>query len=332
MMTTIRHLACLTCLCLAAVAGLLGCGRGAVPPPTSTPTPTASPTLPPPPVTPLPPLAFTADGDLHQLDRDGTERALTAHPAPVGMPAWSPDGTWVAFRVDHEGQSDLMLAPAAAPGDRAQQVALTHDAEPDHTPAWSPDNWHLAFGRYKGNTWGIFVLGVVSDPPTAIDRLRVTQNFFYEGHPAWSPDGTRIAYTSDDAGDRWRVMVVDYERWLGDPAGTTPVPYPGLDSLAHTAYPSWSPDGTRLAFAATVDGNWEIYVTPDTGAAPLRLTDHPARDWDAAWSPDGHWIAFVSDRSGDPDLYAVRPDGTEIVRLTARDAVELDPAWLPQDE
>ena len=73
--------------------------------------------------------------------------------------------------------------------------------------------------------------------------------------------------------------------------------------------PAWSPDGTRLAFMSTRDGNQEIYVMNRDGSGLRRLTNHPEIDVTPTWSPTGTQIAFTSDRSGSPQIYIVGVDG-----------------------
>ena len=67
--------------------------------------------------------------------------------------------------------------------------------------------------------------------------------------------------------------------------------------------PSWSPDGRRIAFDSTRDGNREIYVMNADGSGVTRLTHNPADDGYPAWSPDGRHIAFDSDRDGNREIY-----------------------------
>jgi Tol biopolymer transport system component len=98
--------------------------------------------------------------------------------------------------------------------------------------------------------------------------------------------------------------------------------------------PTWSPDGTRIAFASTRDGNLELYVMHADGTGVTRITNDAAADGSPAWSPDGSTIAFVSSRdssrSGGRDLYRVRPDGTRLERLTVGASVTTDvAAWSP---
>ena len=92
---------------------------------------------------------------------------------------------------------------------------------------------------------------------------------------------------------------------------------------------TWSPDGRRLAFDSTRDGNTEIYVIDADGANPVRVTVAPGEDWAASWSPDGRTIAFTSDRSGSAQIWATTPDGAEPRQLTDDTSGNLWPTWSP---
>ena len=99
--------------------------------------------------------------------------------------------------------------------------------------------------------------------------------------------------------------------------------------LAPDLSPAWSPDGSRIAFATSRDGNFEIYVMNANGENPVRLTNHPASDRTPAWSPDGTRIAFASERDGNLEIYVMNADGTNPVRLTTHVESDADPAWSP---
>jgi Tol biopolymer transport system component len=110
---------------------------------------------------------------------------------------------------------------------------------------------------------------------------------------------------------------------------------------AHDHMLSWSPDGTRIAFASDRDGNYEIYVmaVPDgsdaDGSNPQRLTDNDADEWFPSWSPDGAQLLFNSKRDGgDLDVYIMDADGTNVRRLTDSPGQDFNAVWqpLPPDE
>jgi hypothetical protein len=95
--------------------------------------------------------------------------------------------------------------------------------------------------------------------------------------------------------------------------------------------PSWSPDGSRIAFVSDRGGNPDIWVIDTDGENLVNLTQHEEKDHSPAWSPDGAWIAFASVRDSLYwELYLMRPDGTDVLRLTWwEDASDLSPSWSP---
>jgi len=93
--------------------------------------------------------------------------------------------------------------------------------------------------------------------------------------------------------------------------------------------PAWSPDGRRIAFTSTRDGNAEIYVVDANGTALRRLTSDAADDFAPAWSPDGRRIAFTSTRDGNAELYLGDANGGAAQRLTRSPAGDHMPAWSP---
>ncbi len=151
--------------------------------------------------------------------------------------------------------------------------------------------------------------------------------------PTWSPDGTRIAFSSDrDGMPQVYVMDANGGEWR-----------PVSDGWGE--YPAWSPDGEWIAYAAYVGGttpegdpDYDVFVVNDDGTAATNITDDPdSYDGYPTWSPDGRLIAFTSDRHtrrGEPrgrgfELYTMARDGTGIARLTTNRLPDLFPDWQP---
>lgn len=124
--------------------------------------------------------------------------------------------------------------------------------------------------------------------------------------PAWSPDGTRLAYVSFE-----KRRPVLYIQNVIHGGRALVAEFNGINSA-----PAWSPDGTRLALTLSRDGNPEIYVLRLSDNSLTRLTHDPAIDTEPSWSPDGQSIVFTSDRSGKPQIYRMRADGSGVERLT----------------
>jgi dipeptidyl aminopeptidase/acylaminoacyl peptidase len=136
---------------------------------------------------------------------------------------------------------------------------------------------------------------------------RLTNNSSDDDLPAWSPDGTKIAFCSVRDGN-WEIYVMN-----ADGSHQTRL----TDKPGEDCAPSWSPDGTQIIFMSNRDGNSEIYVMNADGGEQTRLTDNPAFDAFPDWVPDGRQIVFVSDSDGQADIYVMSADGGGITRLTS---------------
>jgi Tol biopolymer transport system component len=270
-------------------------------------------------------LIFSANGDLVAIHpQKGIKRNLTLTETYEGSSSLSPNGRHIAVAFTEGAHSDLFIAPWNSLGDTQTYINMTQSPDYDEdAPSWSPDGREIAFSSYREGNWGIFTaeLLIYDDyiEPILLRQRRLTVNTRFEGHPAWSPDGQWIAYTSD-RGFRWQI-------YLSHTSGLHTIPMTGTTNLRSTAYPAWSPDGSQLAFASTFDSNWDIYVMNIDGGGLKKLTSHSAADWHPAWSPDGNWIAFVSNRSGVSDIYLISADGMDFIQLTDNDAVEDFPVW-----
>ena len=130
--------------------------------------------------------------------------------------------------------------------------------------------------------------------------------------PEYSPDGTKIAFTSGRGDD------IYYQIYVMNADGTN-VTRVTNSRAGHCAESAWSPDGKQIAFRSNRDGgDWEIYVINVDGTNERRLTNSPGWDLDPAWSPDGQKIAFETTRN-DPsnlEIYTMNPDGTNQVNIT----------------
>jgi dipeptidyl aminopeptidase/acylaminoacyl peptidase len=235
--------------------------------------------------------------------------------------------------------------------------ALTWAADPRISPGGKTVAYSVvAIDRdentYRSAIWRAAVDG--SAPP-----WQLTSGKKSDGSPRWSPDGTRLAFTSNRDGDSKQLYVSSLEG--GDPVCLT-------DLKEDVAQPVWSPDGTRLAFAARVpdpaydeedekkrlprrftrhrykldsvgwtgDRRTHVFIVPADGSAePLQLTDGDFEDESPTWSPDSSEIAFASARDDDWDvrlsqqIWIVGAEGGEARRLTPGDDFFDAPSWSP---
>jgi len=174
---------------------------------------------------------------------------------------------------------------------------------------------------WSNNTSEIWVLDLDTD-----SLVQLTHNNAVDWIPSWSPEGTRIAFTSDREGN--------YDLWVMDADGSEQRPWITLD--AWDEYARWSPDGSRLAFASTgeTSGVWnsEIFVAA-SNTNLRRVTFNMGADEWPSWSPDGRWLACSSDRDKDMDIYVFSAaDGSNITNWTADTAFNEQPTWSPDGE
>jgi Tol biopolymer transport system component len=245
----------------------------------------------------------------------GAATRLTRHRGADSNPTLSPDGRRIAFESNRHGNwrsykdSDVYVMRADGTGVRE----LTFSNAFDGDPAWSRTN-RIAFESERTGNADVWVVD-----PDGSNETQLTTSKAFDGDPAWSPDGAKIAFTSQrDNGDR-EIYVMN-----ADGSGTTRLTNsPGFDEN-----PSWSPDGKRIAFDSMRDGNLEAYVMDADGTDQARVTNHPALDALPTWSPDSKLLAFVSERiaKGQRRLFVVRPDGTG-ARMLTRGAFDMSPDW-----
>lgn len=234
-----------------------------------------------------------AGTDLTQLTQTG---GLTSRPN------WSLDGQRIAFSAFAGGSYQVFVADSD--GGNPQQ--LTSTASTDWEAWWSPDGQRLAFASTRTGESEIYTM--LAD---GSEQRMIGDQAGFLCYPAWSPDGSQLIFTSGSD-----IVTLD----LDDPVGTRTVISSGRD-------PSFSPDGTLITFARWVGEAFDVFVADADGSNEVRLTTHPAPDWNPVFSPDGAKIAFASYRDANWEIYTIRVDGTDLQRITDNPASDYLPAW-----
>lgn len=153
-------------------------------------------------------------------------------------------------------------------------------------------------------------------------QTRITTNKVPDMLPAWSADGRRILFTSYRNNNPDLFSYAIYEGQL------IPVSTRGLNTCA-----AFSPDGSKIAFSSSKEGNTEIYIANPDGTQARRITNSQAIDTAPTWAPNGRLLAFTSDRGGSPQIYIMDAEGTEARRLQPQEGSYNDSAaWSPDGE
>jgi TolB protein len=267
-------------------------------------------------------------------DRDGEPDLFTIDPSTLAVtklttrsgaaelqPAWSPDGTRIAYvrRGGITGRADLWVMKASGRG----RTRATSTPVPERDPSWSPDGTHLTYGARTG-PGEPFRIFVANADGSGLDQLTTQAAGSADRAPVWSPDGSRIAFVSNRAGGFPELYLMS--------ANGTGVVRLTTNSFVD-ANPSWSPDGTRLVFERCCENGTSDLVTIDVATrAEANLTPSTAQqEFDPTWSPDGTRIAFTAFDvgQGNLDIWVMNADGTAPMRLTQEAGPDLSPHWQP---
>jgi Tol biopolymer transport system component len=234
-------------------------------------------------------------GDPRQITHSGV---LTSHLA------WHPDGRSVVY----VGQPAFLLS-------YLYRVPIGVDAPPErielagssaYAPSASPGINRLVFQRSSADydVWRLQPGGVA---------VPVIRSSFSDWGPQLSPDGRRVAFTSNRNGE-------SSELWTANADGTAPTQLtrgPGRNQGSAT----WSPDGRWIAFDSQgADGTFDIYVIESSGGQARRITSEPSNEVIPTWSRDGQWVYYRSDRTGRREVWRAPSSGGKWEQVTSTGA------------
>jgi TolB protein len=250
--------------------------------------------------------------EIFVMDIDGEGlRRVTSNGSINLSPAWSPDGSEIAWTSYKRGNADI-YAKHLGTG-RSRTVSASDGV--DTGAAWSPDGSRVAVTRSVGGDSDIFVL----DARTGAQLAQVSRGGGIDVSPTWSPDGSMLAWASERSGGS--QIYVGRADGGGEPRRVTFQGGMNFD-------PVWSPDGSRIAFVGR-DRNFDVFVVGVDGKGMVRITQGQGDNEDPSWSPNGKYLVFSSTRNGKSQIFVSTADGRNQLAVTEGGGWT-QPAWGPR--
>ena len=244
-------------------------------------------------------VGIQVDGHLREVSLDGgsTFDVPGTEGTQYGAAVWSDDGR----RLAHQDAEALVVTDLVRGCRRI--LATTADGWFARDFAWDPSGWRLSYlrsGRGPGASQELVVVGADGT------GHRVVASGAISGGD-WAPDGSnRIAWT-----DREGLKITDLD------SETTRIIHRSSEGVE---YPEWSPDGSLISFAVSVNtGVWVARVDGDQGR---KIAERWQTFW-SSWSPDGSRLAYAFER----DIWTIDPDGSDERRVTSGQDAHHKPRW-----
>ncbi|HEX3053036.1 MAG TPA: DUF5050 domain-containing protein [Aggregatilineaceae bacterium] len=279
-------------------------------------------------------IVFTTTSGLYRINSDGSHLTYLLGQSIFGSPAWSPDGTQIAFNAMFSDEENEIYILDLASSDVIQ---LTDNSFIDEYPSWSPDGTQIVYAYADNNAQGIAVINVDGS-----HQRRLTEVTAAETHPVWF--GQKILFSSRREGT--------FDLYTMQPDGSHIVKL--TNDAGSNNYPSFSPDGSLISFSSNRTGSYQLYTMNADGSHVQRLTtDDAADNYNACWLasenqfPVAHagqdQTVFVANRasvfiqldgSGSFDLDGTVDHyewslGDDVLATGIHPQIQLEPGWYP---
>ena len=254
--------------------------------------------------------------EIFSVDFDGyNSRKITNDNTLNLTPAWSPNGRWLIYTSYAGNNPDLIMIDRH---NKSPRRALLHRSGLNAAPSWSPVDDRLCLVLSKDDNSEIYIL------ENNRNLRRLTRHFNIDTSPTWSPDGKKIAFTSDRSG-RGSPQIYIMDALLGDKAGVERISF----NSSYNDNPAWSPDGDKIAYTSRVGKRFQIKIYDLTTKSSAVLTNGRGNHEQPSWSPDGRFIAYRHKEGSNMSTYIQRLDSDKSRQLSIGNSSGASPSWSP---
>jgi Tol biopolymer transport system component len=213
--------------------------------------------------------------------------------------SWSRDGKSLAVVGGGASGFELYTLNSTGSGQKAVVSAGTGDM-PGLSPAWSPDAKQIAY--ISQNSKKLYIVSVDGKSTTSSETIEAL-------NVDWSPDGATLVVFGKDARGKTGLFLLDSSGQ--NPKLILELPTSDWEQsfdaehyfTRDIVWPHWSPDGQKIVFASTINGNLEISTVDSAGGNFTQITKNDVPDYAPSWVADGKSIVFISERDGDKGIY-----------------------------
>ena len=275
---------------------------------------------------------------------------LTDNPATDTDPAWSPDGSKIAFVSARSGNSDLWVMNVDGSG----LTQLTDNEGSIRFPNWSPDGSLIAYSANVNDQRDIYVIEAPGAGPltpassaaaAALQPTQVTNHPDVDNEPVWTPDGGKIIFFSTRDGSDGALWSIDFTGTGGENPVRLTLEFIFVFACAPGSGYSIVDGRIKISFVGETDGQFDIWTMDLDGSNQMNVTDDAPDDFYSDFMSDPPTLTasgpaatsalqesrlvFDSNRDGDWQLYSINEDGTDLVRLTNYPSDDEIPRWRP---